>query len=169
MDNAASDHCMLCVDKFTYSNRRHHCRCCGTLCCAPCSTKRLRLQHDLKASSSGKVPAGERVCDGCFNRLNNEAVARNAAMAKAKKVLLLQLENDEKADLLHQSSNGSVTDVTLLSGESPSQSSGHHDQIDGLKEVLAGTGEALKERGEKLATTAEKSAKMEEVCNIYIY
>lgn len=99
------------------------------------------------------------MCDGCFNKLSCEAVARNMAMAKAKKELILQLERDEKEALLHGSSMNAGS-ATEGDGE------GTNDRLEDLKDVLAGTGEALKERGEKLATTAEKSAKMEEVSRI---
>jgi hypothetical protein len=139
VDNKSSDHCMLCVDKFTYSNRRHHCRCCGTLCCAPCSTKRLRLQYDPRASvgssSSGKGFQGDRVCDGCFNKLSSEAMARNAAMAKAKKELLLQLERDEKQGLLNGANSSLSMSGKVNRSESGGALSGHGDQIDDLKEV----------------------------------
>lgn len=104
------------------------------------------------------------MCDGCFNRLSCEAVTRNAAMAKAKKELLLQIERDEKMGLLNGSSSSTNLSAKMSRSESAGAMSSTGDQIDDLKDVLAGTGEALKERGEKLATAAEKSAKMEEVC-----
>eukprot|EP00602_Paraphysomonas_sp_CaronLab_P005784 CAMPEP_0185033330 /NCGR_PEP_ID=MMETSP1103-20130426/22140_1 /TAXON_ID=36769 /ORGANISM="Paraphysomonas bandaiensis, Strain Caron Lab Isolate" /LENGTH=729 /DNA_ID=CAMNT_0027569553 /DNA_START=153 /DNA_END=2342 /DNA_ORIENTATION=+ len=151
VDNNASDYCMLCVDKFTYSNRRHHCRGCGTLCCAPCSTKRLPLQPQDRRGSGAKG-SGDRVCDGCFNRLTSEATARNLAMAKAKKDLLLQMEREkemEHGELLEDSGTGN------------SLSTGEHSKIDDVKDTLGATGEALKERGEKLTTLADKSEKLD--------
>mmetsp|Transcript_1547 Transcript_1547/g.2560 ORF Transcript_1547/g.2560 Transcript_1547/m.2560 type:complete len:746 (+) Transcript_1547:107-2344(+) len=50
VDDGASQHCLLCVQKFTYSSRRHHCRTCGILCCDLCSSKRLRLTKTAKPS-----------------------------------------------------------------------------------------------------------------------
>ena len=117
--NNTSQICQLCSDQFSLTNRRHHCRACGVLCCDRCSTKRLHLTADqseviISSSAVGGVQkegtsnsirdswrstisaatgsatsdrksfgttslmAGrdeglERVCDGCFNRLNHEA------------------------------------------------------------------------------------------------
>lgn len=53
MEDNASLSCLLCVQKFTYSNRRHHCRTCGVLVCDLCSTKRL---HTTKTSPSTPPP-----------------------------------------------------------------------------------------------------------------
>lgn len=42
--DSSSKHCLMCLDKFTrFSNRRHHCRSCGILCCDSCSSKRLKI------------------------------------------------------------------------------------------------------------------------------
>jgi hypothetical protein len=53
-----ADHCTVCQNKFTMTNRRHHCRQCGTLVCKACSMNRAELAMDQGA----KV----RVCDQCF-------------------------------------------------------------------------------------------------------
>jgi hypothetical protein len=163
VDNNAAAYCLLCVEKFTYSNRRHHCRACGTLCCAPCSTKRLPLQLNTR-TSRGSQSGGDRVCDGCFNRLISEASARNIALAKAKKEMLLQLEKekseDQKQELLKS------TSVSGSPASSPKQNvnlSSEQDSISELKDSLGATGEALKERGEKLANLAEKGENLEQV------
>jgi hypothetical protein len=99
-DNS-SDHCMLCVDKFSYSNRRHHCRACGILCCAPCSSKRMPLKplkkKSIKASPGKPPPPADRVCDGCCNRLTYQAIQRNVLVAKAKKEEVLQQKKDQEA------------------------------------------------------------------------
>lgn len=88
----ASNICQLCSDGFSLTNRRHHCRACGVLCCDKCSSKRMHLTAAkaeaavLATSGSFSSPSGsgsgkekkkddgtERVCDGCFNRLLHEA------------------------------------------------------------------------------------------------
>ena len=68
--DSSSPSCPLCCTKFTVSTRRHHCRSCGKLACAVCSTKKLYLA-DSSVKSSG--PNGERVCDPCFNKHMYEA------------------------------------------------------------------------------------------------
>lgn len=83
----ASATCPLCSDGFGLTNRRHHCRACGVLCCDRCSSKRMMLcglgersesSNDLmpaspSAANSNNAFKEERVCDGCFNRLSHEA------------------------------------------------------------------------------------------------
>ena len=43
LKNNSSNICSLCSDPFGMTNRKHHCRACGVLCCDPCSSKRVQL------------------------------------------------------------------------------------------------------------------------------
>ena len=99
--NWASDkieNCQLCADKFTFSNRRHHCRVSGALVCDACSTKRLPCSgsDSRGASESGKngkrraesasTPGPShaemiRVSDGVYNRLNYSCESREKDIA----------------------------------------------------------------------------------------
>lgn len=54
----ASGACSVCAEKFTALRRRHHCRNCGQLCCAPCSPDALALPTLGLAST-------QRVCRPC--------------------------------------------------------------------------------------------------------
>eukprot|EP00808_Paulinella_micropora_P015437 g60253.t1 len=56
-DSSLTD-CPLCQRSFTFFRRRHHCRKCGSLCCADCSTKRVFLD--------AVNPERVRVCDTCY-------------------------------------------------------------------------------------------------------
>ncbi|KAI8771881.1 FYVE, RhoGEF and PH domain-containing protein 4 [Biomphalaria glabrata] len=49
--------CMICRNKFTFVNRRHHCRSCGKLICKWCCKK---------APIEYKQSKKRLVCDGCF-------------------------------------------------------------------------------------------------------
>ena len=48
--------CASCNDKFTLTNRKHHCRNCGQIFCGKCSAKKAKT-----TTSKDKV----RVCDPC--------------------------------------------------------------------------------------------------------
>lgn len=94
--------CPICSTSFSLLQRRHHCRQCGVLVCAKCSSHKFALLGGAASASAGGGSAGasgstspvpssgtatprvyklpiseERVCGGCFNRLNT-AVQRAA-------------------------------------------------------------------------------------------
>ncbi len=58
LNDDASDVCLLCGVAFSFTRRRHHCRRCGMLVCASCSSKQF------KDPPSGTL---SRACDCCFN------------------------------------------------------------------------------------------------------
>ncbi|KAI6227541.1 FYVE-type domain-containing protein [Aphelenchoides fujianensis] len=51
--------CMICTNKFTIVNRRHHCRCCGRVLCAECCSVRRLLPY-MQADEKR-----QRVCVPC--------------------------------------------------------------------------------------------------------
>lgn len=53
--NNTSPVCELCSDSFGITNRRHHCRGCGILCCDRCSTKRLPLTMSKEIASRASL------------------------------------------------------------------------------------------------------------------
>jgi hypothetical protein len=57
--------CMRCVQNFTLSRRRHHCRNCGGIFCDACTSQKIPL---LKLGHIAPV----RVCDGCYARILHE-------------------------------------------------------------------------------------------------
>ena len=64
--DASAGYCMHCTArKFSAVNRRHHCRHCGMVVCAKCSSKRFLLP-DL-----GSKPV--RVCDSCYANLTTDS------------------------------------------------------------------------------------------------
>lgn len=59
-DDAEVNGCLTCQSTFSITNRKHHCRNCGQIFCAECSTKQTTLPNYKKP---------QRVCDGCFAEL----------------------------------------------------------------------------------------------------
>ena len=62
--DAECSNCLLCEESFTLLRRRHHCRACGKVVCAACSSRRWLLAH---VDSVKPV----RTCEDCYSRLSN--------------------------------------------------------------------------------------------------
>ncbi|KAI1291793.1 Hepatocyte growth factor-regulated tyrosine kinase substrate [Halotydeus destructor] len=62
---ADADSCHRCRSPFSLVNRKHHCRCCGQIFCGKCSAK-------LSAIPKFGIEKEVRVCDECFDKLNNK-------------------------------------------------------------------------------------------------
>ncbi|ORX80816.1 FYVE-domain-containing protein [Basidiobolus meristosporus CBS 931.73] len=55
--------CTSCKMQFSFFERRHHCRRCGNIFCAKCSSKFIRLDQNAEFNPSGTLC---RACDHCY-------------------------------------------------------------------------------------------------------
>ncbi|XP_071808138.1 WD repeat and FYVE domain-containing protein 3-like isoform X3 [Asterias amurensis] len=62
----SSDTCASCSVKFTFAERRHHCRNCGKLFCSRCS----RFESEIQRL---RITKPVRVCQACYNTLKAPA------------------------------------------------------------------------------------------------
>jgi ankyrin repeat protein len=82
-DNAA-DECVLCMSSWGLTRRRHHCRRCGLLVCAQCSSRRFDMNLFSGAVAGGSADAIERCCDGCYNLLKHKHMQACEAASVAR-------------------------------------------------------------------------------------
>ncbi|KDO19451.1 hypothetical protein SPRG_15356 [Saprolegnia parasitica CBS 223.65] len=84
--------CSNCSEGFTLLNRRHHCRRCSRLVCAPCSSSRIGLRL-----SPGVPQRKQRVCNQCMEQIPApilKVLATGQEIAPDSKLLLLGQVND---------------------------------------------------------------------------
>ncbi|XP_061116503.1 zinc finger FYVE domain-containing protein 16-like isoform X1 [Conger conger] len=55
--------CMHCLQRFTFTRRRHHCRACGKVYCAICCSRKCRLKY---------LERDARVCLTCYRVIHRE-------------------------------------------------------------------------------------------------
>jgi len=146
--DSASPVCMSCDDKFTNTNRRHHCRFCGILACSSCTTKKLCVF----APSSDKP---ERVCDGCYNRAASHLADLQAMAGERAKVM-------RQFDKANAMGGGGDDKDELFSGRIENDDS--DDDYNGYQKDAKGAANAMNEamdnmnkRGEKLSQIGEKA------------
>uniref|UniRef100_A0A8C9VP15 Zinc finger, FYVE domain containing 16 n=1 Tax=Scleropages formosus TaxID=113540 RepID=A0A8C9VP15_SCLFO len=60
MPDSEAPNCMNCLQKFTFTRRRHHCRACGKVYCAVCCSRKCRLKYLEKEA---------RVCVACYEAI----------------------------------------------------------------------------------------------------
>lgn len=72
MKDEGVDSCLSCRVKFSFSERRHHCRNCGQVFCSKCS----RFETEIRRL---RIMKPVRVCQTCFNMLRVQHAADNLA------------------------------------------------------------------------------------------
>ncbi|GAB7327364.1 hypothetical protein MBLNU13_g11236t1 [Cladosporium sp. NU13] len=61
--NESADACAICQSNFTWYFRKHHCRRCGDVVCAPHLTKTVPLDQNARYNPNGTE---SKACDACF-------------------------------------------------------------------------------------------------------
>ncbi len=85
----ASAICMRCSDKFTVTQRRHHCRKCGFVVCGACSKRRAVINHIHPTKWL-------RVCTICHSSLSRtEAEAQEMSRLRGNSTGKIGLDEDE--------------------------------------------------------------------------
>lgn len=65
-----STKCQKCnVTEFSFTKRRHHCRCCGMLLCNDCSLKKTLVAFPGQSEELNSKE--QRVCDWCFDHISD--------------------------------------------------------------------------------------------------
>lgn len=88
-----SDACMICSNKFSFLNRRHHCRSCGGIFCQEHSSNFIPLP-DLGLYEN------VRVCDNCFNDYDSKK--SSSPKKKHKKKHKKSTDNEDEDELLRR-------------------------------------------------------------------
>uniref|UniRef100_UPI0037E8BDD8 pleckstrin homology domain-containing family F member 1 n=1 Tax=Semicossyphus pulcher TaxID=241346 RepID=UPI0037E8BDD8 len=85
----ASAICMRCSDKFSVTQRRHHCRKCGFVVCGACSKKRVVIRHIHPTKCL-------RVCTKCHSSLlRTEAEAQEMSRSRGHSTEKMGSDEDE--------------------------------------------------------------------------
>ena len=79
MPNESAERCGACREEFGLFRRRHHCRHCGYVFCADCSSQQYPLRQN-----GGAGHLHLRVCDRCFTLLADTERAQAAAADRAR-------------------------------------------------------------------------------------
>merc|ERR1712228_1059167 len=109
-DDKLSDACLLCANTFTVFSRRHHCRSCGLLVCAPCSMRKLQFSKEGKTSL-------ERACDKCFNK-NHSKLLRKKSYSFRNQSYSMMPSEFLKMCVMETTMNGSYfTMIKVMNGD----------------------------------------------------
>ena len=140
--------CYTCRKPFSLLQRKYHCRHCGLVHCAQCTSKTFTMCPPVSQPPPA-VAIKDRVCDSCFNGMCT-SVERTA-------LALFRLNQDREA--LKKRTEAENRESLGL-GKEPQRTPEKNNEMDGAHNAANKAKNALGERGEKLQSLNEKTAKM---------
>lgn len=81
--------CMLCQDKFSLRNSRHHCRICGILVCKKCSENKIQFEGKSDSLNGEGIMEAHRSCNVCFENLQKLRLAEVEARTRREQEVAL--------------------------------------------------------------------------------
>ncbi|KAI6181111.1 hypothetical protein M3Y98_00793800 [Aphelenchoides besseyi] len=89
--DAEAENCMCCRNvRFSFVQRKHHCRACGSVVCGKCSSKNFVLE------GISKTPV--RVCDLCYNKLCQGITATAQSRSTVVHPINVDTSSDEEEE-----------------------------------------------------------------------
>jgi len=101
--------CYECDSHFTVFNRRHHCRLCGRVFCAKCTSNSIPVSSN-DAKTFGEVGESIRVCNYCFKQWEQDLAAADNGIQPSSSVLGPSLST---ASLVSTKSSGTGNGSTM--------------------------------------------------------
>jgi len=104
--------CYECDSQFTVFNRRHHCRLCGRVFCAKCTSNSIPVSSN-DAKSFGEVGERIRVCNYCFKQQEQDLATADNGIQPSSPGLSPSLST---ASLVSTKSSGTGNSSTMTVG-----------------------------------------------------
>ncbi|XP_020268970.1 1-phosphatidylinositol-3-phosphate 5-kinase FAB1B-like isoform X2 [Asparagus officinalis] len=105
--------CYECDSQFTVFNRRHHCRLCGRVFCAKCTSNSVPVSSNHATTSLGEIGERIRVCNYCFKQWEQELAADDSGNQMSSPVLC---SSPSTASLASTKSTCTINSSTMTAG-----------------------------------------------------